>query len=278
MPITSHLLASGPGWQVNDFVCISGPGDKPFEEQRNATSIAIVTAGTFRCRSPQGEALLSPGALLLGNPGECFECGHEHGTGDRCLSFHFTPRFVEAVAAARPGIRTTHFDMTRLPPLPELAPLLAQAESARDERDANALEEIALRLSGAVLATLADVSPSRSSSSPRDIARVSDVIRHIEIAAEERLSIARLARGAGLSAYHFLRIFQQLVGTTPHQYVLRTRLHRAAMLLRGSDRSISEIALEAGFEDLSTFNRRFRRVMGVTPGVYRAQGDRGGER
>ena len=271
MPITSHLLASGPGWQVNDFVCTSGPDDKPFEEQRAATSIAIVTAGTFRCRSPHGEALLSPGALLLGNPGECFECGHEHGKGDRCLSFHFTPRFVEAVAAARPGVRTTRFDMTRLPPLPELAPLLAQAESARDERDENALEEIALRLSGAVMTTLAEVAPSRHAPTLRDIARVADVIRHIEAAAEQRLSIAGLARAAGMSAYHFLRVFRQIAGMTPHQYVLRTRLHRAALMLRQSDRSISEIALEAGFEDLSTFNRRFRRVMGVTPGVYRAQ-------
>lgn len=277
MPIMSHLLASGPGWQVNDVVCTSGPADKPFEEQRDATCIAIVTAGTFRCRSPQGEALLSPGALLLGNPGECFECGHEHGTGDRCLSFHFTPRFVEAVAAARPGVRTTRLNAARLPPLPELAPLLAQAESARDARDENALEEIALRLSGAVMTTQAGAAPSRNSPSPRDIARVSDVIRYIETSADERLSIAGLAREAAMSAYHFLRVFRQLVGMTPHQYVLRTRLHRAAMLLRGSDRAVSEIALEAGFEDLSTFNRRFRRVMGSTPGAYRAQGDRSGE-
>ena len=271
MPITSKFLASGPGWQVNDFVCTSGPGDRPFEEQHDAVSIAIVTAGTFRYRNDQGEALLAPGAILLGNRGACFECGHEHGAGDRCLSFHVTERFLEAVAAARPGVRKARFDAPRLPPLPQLAPLLAEAESAREEGDAGVFEEIALRLSAAVLATLTDVAPSRSSPTLRDIARVSEVIRHIETSAEERMSIVGLARAAGMSAYHFLRVFRQIAGMTPHQYVLRTRLHRAAMMLRQSDRSISEIALEAGFEDLSTFNRRFRRVMGVSPGAFRAQ-------
>jgi AraC-like DNA-binding protein len=60
-----------------------------------------------------------------------------------------------------------------------------------------------------------------------------------------------------------------LVGITPHQYVLRTRLHRAAVRLRRSGDAISAIAFDVGFNDLSTFNRRFRRVMGVHPGAYR---------
>ncbi len=89
----------------------------------------------------------------------------------------------------------------------------------------------------------------------------------VEAEASERLALAGLARDAGMSAYHFLRTFRQVVGRTPHQYVLCTRLHRTALLLRGSDRAISQIALDTGFEDLSTFNRRFRRVMGVAPGV-----------
>jgi AraC-like DNA-binding protein len=271
MPLTFNMLASGPGWQVNDFVCTSGPDDKPFEEQHAAASIAIVTAGTFRYRNDQGDALLAPGALLLGNRGACFECGHERSTGDRCLSFHVTERFLDAAAAAHPGVRTTRFSAPRLPPMPRLAPLLAQAENARDARDPAALEEIALRLTGAVLATLADVAPSRPSPSLRDIARVTEAVRRIDDAADQRISLARLAREAAMSAYHFLRTFRHVVGMTPHQYVLHTRLHRAALALRQSDQPVSAIALDAGFEDLSTFNRRFRRVMGVTPSAYRAR-------
>jgi AraC-like DNA-binding protein len=56
---------------------------------------------------------------------------------------------------------------------------------------------------------------------------------------------------------------------TPHQFVLHTRLGRAAVRLRTSDEPISGIAFDAGFGDLSTFNRRFRRLMGCSPGDYR---------
>jgi AraC-like DNA-binding protein len=73
-----------------------------------------------------------------------------------------------------------------------------------------------------------------------------------------------------MSPYHFLRTFRQVVGMTPHQFVLRTRLHRAAVRLRASDESVSAIAFAAGFRDLSTFNRRFRRLMGASPSAYRA--------
>jgi AraC family transcriptional regulator len=67
-------------------------------------------------------------------------------------------------------------------------------------------------------------------------------------------------------------VFRQVVGTTPHQYLLRTRLHRAAVRLRRTNESISAIAFDAGFNDLSTFNRRFRRVIGVSPGAWRSRG------
>jgi AraC family transcriptional regulator len=267
---TSRLLASGPGWRVSDVVCTAGPLDPSFEECHDAACIAAVTHGTFQYRSAQGIAVLAPGALLLGNAGHCFECGHEHGTGDRCLAFHFAPDHLEAIVAAMPGVRRTTFTAPCLPPLPPFLPLIAAAETARDEDDAAELEELALRLAGAVAAVAGEVldagEPSR-----RDQRRITLALRRIEADFRERLTLTELARDAAMSPYHFLRTFRALVGMTPHQFVLRTRLNRAAVWLRGSQASISAVAFDAGFDDLSTFNRRFRRVMGMSPSVYRAR-------
>jgi AraC-like DNA-binding protein len=270
---TSHLsyrlLASGPGWSVTDFVCGAGPHDAPFQEQHETACIAAVTEGSFQYRSTHGAAVLAPGALLLGNPGYCFECGHEHGTGDRCLAFNFTPDCLEAVAAAVPGARWTAFLVPRVPPLPLLAPLLADAEAARDEGATEELEELSLGLAGTVMSMFAGTGRRAPSPSPRDQRRLTSALRRIEAEASEPLALADLAREASMSRYHFLRSFRHMVGLTPHQYVLRTRLHRAAVRLRRTTESISAIAFDVGFNDLSTFNRRFRRVMGVSPRAYR---------
>jgi AraC-like DNA-binding protein len=129
-----------------------------------------------------------------------------------------------------------------------------------------------LRLAGAVAAALVETGPDAARQpSRRDERRITDVLRWIETDAHERLGLADLARQAGMSPYHFLRTFRQVVGMTPHQYVLRTRLHRAAVRLRRSNEPISTIAFESGFDDLSTFNRRFRRIVGASPGSYRAR-------
>jgi AraC family transcriptional regulator len=275
MAMHSRMLASGHGWSVYDNVCTAGPRDRPFEEQHRAMCIAAVTRGTFRYRSRQGTALLAPGALLLGNHGYCFECGHEHGAGDRCLSFHFSPGHWEEVIAAMPGVRKATFARPHLPAKPAMIPLVAAFEAAACDLDQAEAEELALRFAGAVTASLAGTSGPGPEPSRRDRQRVADAVRRIEASADdpshERLSLAALAREAAMSPYHFLRTFRRVIGMTPHQYTLRTRLHRAAVRLRQSEEPVSAIAYDAGFNDLSTFNRRFRRLMGTNPTTYRSQ-------
>jgi AraC family transcriptional regulator len=239
---TARILAKGDGWTVADVVCTSGPHDRPFEEQHSQTSIAIVAAGTFQYRSTAGRDLMAPGSLLLGNAGDFFECGHEHGTGDRCLSFWYAPEYFESLAADA-GIRGTRpaLRAQRLPPLRALAPLVARACAG--------------------LAAGTDVAWA--------VARVTRSVRAIERHADAPLALRSLAREAGLSPYHFLRTFERLTGVTPHQYVLRARLRQAALLLTAEPARVLDIALECGFGDLSNFNRTFRAEFGVNPRAYR---------
>jgi AraC-like DNA-binding protein len=267
MTMHSRLLASGCGWTAQDLVCRAGPTDRPFEERHDFVCVAVVTEGTFEYRTGHGTATLAPGALLLGNAGHCYECSHEHGTGDRCLSFRYAPDLFDDVVAALPGIRRTAFGRTTVPPSPRLLPLMADAMTAHDPFE---FEEIALRLAAAAM--LNSAQPDKRSiraPSTRDRRRIIDIVRLMEAQSEEPLTIARLAPSVGMSAYHFLRVFRQVAGVTPHQFLLMRRLNAAAGRLRTTDLPVAAIAYDAGFGDLSTFNRRFRRIMGMTPGDYR---------
>jgi AraC-like DNA-binding protein len=274
VPLTAKVLASGRGWMVQDILCGAGPETPSFEEQHGAIAIATVNEGTFQYRSSLGAAVLTPGAVMLGAPGVCYECGHEHGVGDRCTAFHFSPALWEEIVAAVPGAKQSQVTRPQLPPLEILTPLFAEAEAARDEDDREAFEELALRLAGAVAGVLADAPQRGREPSARDIKRVTAIVRTLAARPEESYTLTALASQAAMSPYHFLRTFRQVVGLAPHQYLLRNRLHRAALRLKRSKDEISAIAFAAGFNDLSTFNRRFKKVMGVNPGAYRAPGSR----
>ena len=86
------------------------------------------------------------------------------------------------------------------------------------------------------------------------------------------LDIPALARVASVSEAHFARTFRATFGETPHRYLQRRRVERAMFLLRESDRSVTDICFEVGFNSLGTFSRTFHEIVGATPIGYRAQG------
>ncbi|WP_408361860.1 helix-turn-helix domain-containing protein [Paraburkholderia sp. RL18-103-BIB-C] len=104
---------------------------------------------------------------------------------------------------------------------------------------------------------------------PRRIRRVTDYIR-ANLAAD--LTIDELAGHAGLSSFHFARVFRRETGETPHQFVTRLRLEEAARLLRATDQTVLQIAIAVGFESASHFSVQFKRNYCVTPLAYRLHG------
>ena len=86
------------------------------------------------------------------------------------------------------------------------------------------------------------------------------------------LDIPTLARVACVSEAHFIRTFGATFGETPHRYLQRRRVERAMFLLRQTDRDVTEICLDVGFNGLGTFSRSFRDIVGESPTAYRRRG------
>ena len=274
MSITAQILAHGAGWRASYVQCDAGPADKPYEEQHDRICMAVVLAGTFGYRCTRGAAILAPGAILLGNRGDCFECGHHHSVGDRCLAFHFDPEFYEDILADLGASACVNFHVAALPFGRQRVHLLPNADAALD--DADAIEVFAYELA----ATVAKACPGGER--PRDpkrsrTKRIEELVHWIEQEFAQPLPLAALAQRACMSPYHLLREFKRVVGVPPHQFVLAQRLRRAAFLLRHGSDPILAIASDAGFGDLSEFNKRFRRLLGVLPRDFRARHRREGE-
>jgi AraC-like DNA-binding protein len=269
---TAQLLARGNGWIVEDIVCTAGPRDRPFEEQHSTVSIAMVVAGSFqyraRSRSGSDSELLTPGSLLLGNPGQHFECEHAHGAGDRCISFRYAPDYF-ANLAAEADERNSRFSVLRLPPVRELSPVIARSCAGLAGTIAPSWEELSIQVAAEALRVACNLPRRFGNASSEAVARVTQIVLKVERQPDAGLTLAALAHSAELSPYHFLRLFERVAGVTPHQYVIRARLREAAIRLVAEPSKIVDIAFDCGFGDVSNFNRAFRAEFGLTPRAFR---------
>jgi AraC family transcriptional regulator len=268
-----RVLAEGEGWTVADVICTAGPEDRSYEERHERPTIAIVLAGSFQYRSTQpspGHELMTPGSLLLGNPGQCFECGHQHGEGDRCVSYWYEPGYFERLAfdAGSRGA-AARFRAARVPPLQPLSPMVVRAAAGASGLSDEPWAELGVDLAVRAIELAAGTSSRSSGFPPNTEARVTRSIRTIDRHSNAPLTLNRLAREAGLSPYHFLRTFERLTGVTPHQYVRRVRLREAARRLVEEAGTVLDIALDCGFGDVSNFNRAFRTEFGRSPLAFR---------
>jgi AraC family transcriptional regulator len=267
----ARSLREGQEWSVQEYLCTAGPDDRPFEERHEQFSIAAVIEGTFRYRGDTGTAMMHPGAFLFGNAAACYECGHDHSIGDRCIAFHFAPAYFAEVAASIAGSGTFKFPTPMLPATPKLLPWLVRIEAGSALADRLVVEEAVSQLMEAVIGTVCAAPSLRVSASARDERRISDALRYVELHAADTLDLETLAGVAIMSKYHFLRTFRHVVGMTPYQFLLNMRMRRAAVRLATSSEPVSVIAFETGFGDLSTFNGRFRDMFGVSPTIYRSR-------
>jgi AraC family transcriptional regulator len=136
------------------------------------------------------------------------------------------------------------------------------------------VETLAVSLAARLVHSHSGLSPDKDleqlSHQGLDRRRLARVREYIDANLEgENLTVARLAKVAALSQFHFARAFKAAVGKSPHQYVSANRLERAKELLRRGDQSLLDIAVALNFSTQANFTRAFRKGTGMTPGRYR---------
>ncbi|HKA16184.1 MAG TPA: AraC family transcriptional regulator [Myxococcota bacterium] len=259
MPSTT-ALRRGP-LSATDYRCSAGPADEPYVEQHSAFTISYVRRGSFGIETRGRRFELVAGSVLVGHPGDEYMCTHDHAAGgDECLSFALAPEVAEALGARREVWRAG-----ALPPLPGLVVLGELAQATAEQRTDLGLDEVGLYLAARLAAIVSDGPRAAGSVRAADRRRAVEAALWIDAHAHEPVDLERAAQAVELSPFHFLRVFARALGVTPHQYLVRARLRRAARLLSDGERSVTDVALDVGFGDLSNFVRTFHRAAGVSP-------------
>ncbi len=233
-------------------------------ERHRSHSVSYVRKGSFGCRTRGRFFELVAGSILVGHPGDEYTCTHDHVCGDECLSFFLAPELVEAI-----GDRTEIWQIGAAPPLPELMVLGELAQAAACGRSDIGLDEVGQVFASRFVEAVSGRPRQPVPTAARDRRRAVETALWIDAHSHRQIDLEHAAAQAGISPFHFLRLFSSVLGVTPHQYLVRSRLRHAARLLADDGTSITDVAYDVGFGDLSNFVRTFHRAAGVSPRRFR---------
>jgi AraC-like DNA-binding protein len=259
------LLHESAVLSVIEYRCTAAAGDPAFVEMHARSSVSYVAAGSFGCQVGSTRHELLPGAVLTGRAGDEYTCTHEHRHGgDTCVSIQFAADLLRVKASGS---------------LPPLAPLMVLGElmqAAASGASDLGVDEAALLFAARYGELGGAPQPKAARVTAVDRRRALAAAAWIEANASEQVALTELSQRAQLTPFHFLRLFTRVLGVSPHQYLVRTRLRLAARLLAEPEASVTNTAYQVGFRDLSHFIRTFTRAAGVSPREFRraARGER----
>jgi AraC-like DNA-binding protein len=236
----------------------------PDRECATGHTVSFVEHGSFQVRTDGGWLRIGSDRLFVTRPGLEFSCAHdEDHPSDCCLSVFFTDDAIESLRSA--GVH----------PVDTLTPALTNRrgylrlglDSCRpgDEAKAEAL-------AGALQWTLARDRSRTALFRPERLrwyaARIDRAKAMVETHYADPLSLSVLAREAGMSVYHFARVFSELQGQPPHRFLTAVRLAAAETQLRDGA-TVTDAGFAVGFGSLSHFVTTYRRHFGVRPSAVR---------
>lgn len=236
--------------------------DRPYEEVASAHMASFVEDGAFNLETCGAAFKVAAGDVMLSRPGMRFRAGFDDGAAfnDTCLTLTYLAANEDGFDAGETWRRANHVVLKADNRLRYLRwglqravdePSMMFAEFCASEifREAPSLERRPL------------VSASRFDWFAE---RIDHARRRLSADLEEELTASDLARETGMSMFHFVRVFGELVGAPPHRFRLNARLDAARRFIR-EGMSATDACYAAGFNNLSHFSRSFARRFGAPP-------------
>jgi AraC family transcriptional regulator len=238
----------------------------PERERAAGHAVAFVEAGSFRVRTSGAWREVTADWLFVTSPSFEFSCAHdEEHPRDRCLSVAYSD---EAIESARSAVAVSPAPLRRLTNRHAFLRHGLQQCAPGDEARVEALAGALLGSLAAPPARAPLYRPDRLAWYARRVERAKDMIAACYA---EPLSLSTLAHDAGMSLFHFARIFAELEGRPPHRVLTDVRLAHAAARLRDGA-GVTDTCFAVGFGSLSHFVTTFRRRYGVRPSELRRHG------
>lgn len=251
-----------------ELVYGAGVANEFHRHVHSSLCIGVVDSGTRIIRQEGTTTAIPENGLFVINPGTPHTCWSSDKEGHSYRIICADPEVVAAVVSqvSERGVPVPHFrdvfvsDTRLLEKVRQFFSLQRQSDSILER------ESVFLSLITQLVLSQADQPPVPSRVKPQRAA-IRRVCEFIRANYAEVPSLGQLAGIAGLSPFHFHRVFVQQVGVSPQDYLIQCRIDKArALLLKGH--SIVSAALEVGFADQSHFTRFFNRVVGIPPGRY----------
>src|SRR5258708_28234312 len=235
--MTATTILQGDKIFVYDYRCTAGPDSKPFVERHTSHSIAYVRKGSFGCTKRGRSFELVTGSVMVGHPGDEYVCTHDHHVcGDQCLAFFFHPPLVDAIGGNAEVWRTGC-----APPLPQLIVLGELAQAAADGRSDVGLDEVGQMFASRFVEVVSGRSYKGAPAKVRDRRRAVETALWIDAHSHQQINLEDVAGQADISPFHFLRLFSSVLGVTPPQYLVLSRLPPPPRLLAPDARSAPPI-------------------------------------
>lgn len=271
-------LYHSPVCSVHNFLCRCHDCNVSAKEHATEFTIAYIRRGNFQFRVFRNDLDAYNGQFLVCKPGYEHRVGHAHALPDECTIFRFSDENAELLRAQSPEFRW-FFDNPDIQSVlvkasPEMEYLHYTIFTALQKQHYPRLwiEQLMTDLFALVLSSEMKNMPALKARQKKNYLPLIETVKHyINENFMEDISLPQLAATGNMSMFHFNRLFRQLTGYSPYQYLLQVRLKEASIQLSYMGLPITSVAFSAGFNSLEHFSAAYKKQFGQAPSATRSK-------